>query len=106
MYGTVGRVRVKPGKEAEFLALGSEEQDLKIPGFRGQFVYRLDRDANEYMLVVLFADKESYFANADSPEQDARYRKMRELFDAEPEWSDGEIVHAWTKEGQVVGEPA
>lgn len=43
---------------------------------------------------MVFEDKESYVANANSPEQDARYRRMAELFAGEPEWHDGEIVYA------------
>lgn len=106
MYGTVARIRVKPGKETAFLAMGSEEEDIHIPGFVGQFVYRLDGGQNEYMLVVLFADKESYFENADSPEQEARYHQMVELLEGEPEWHDGEIVHAWIQEGVRLAQPA
>jgi heme-degrading monooxygenase HmoA len=94
MYGTVARMKVKPGEEERVLAMARAEERLGIPGFVGEFIYRLDGDKNEYLLVVLFADKESYFANSDSREQDTRYRRMRALLDGEPEWSDGEIVHA------------
>jgi antibiotic biosynthesis monooxygenase (ABM) superfamily enzyme len=106
MYGTVARLRVKPGREAELLAVAREEERLHIPGFMGEFVYHLDQGANEYMLVVLFADKESYFANADTEEQDARYHRMLEILDGEPEWHDGEIVQTWVSEEARLTQPA
>ena len=33
-----------------------------------------------------------YVANANSPEQDARYRQLLALLEEPPEWHDGEIV--------------
>ncbi len=44
--------------------------------------------------MVIFENKEAYFALANSPEQDARYRKLLEILEAPPEWHDGEIVYA------------
>ena len=99
MYGTVARMRVKHGEEARLLALMKDEGELQIPGFLGYVVYRMDKDARELYLAVIFADKESYVANADSPEQDALYRKMVALLEGEPEWHDGEIVDAMMLEG-------
>jgi hypothetical protein len=59
----------------------------------------MDSDPNEYYLVAVFDSKESYFANANSPEQDARYRKMLDLLTSEPEWHDGEVVYSETYSG-------
>jgi heme-degrading monooxygenase HmoA len=94
MFGTVARIRVKPGAEKQLLEMTQEESDLKIPGFIAQYVYRTDNDPREYYLVVLFENRETYFANADSPEQDTRYRRFRALLDDDPEWHDGEVVYA------------
>lgn len=93
MYGTVARIRIKPGMEQALLK-ASEEQDLDVPGYVGEYVFRLDSGNNEYMLVAIFSDKQAYFANANSPEQDARYRELLTFMDGEPEWHDGEIVHS------------
>jgi len=41
------------------------------------------------------SSKEAYKASATSPEQDARYRQLRELFEDDPEWHDGEIISAY-----------
>lgn len=93
MYGTIARCRVKPGAEKKFIELARDEQALHIPGLLGQYVYRMDANPNELFLVVIFDSKQAYIANADSPEQDARYRQFHLLLEEDPEWHDGEIVY-------------
>ena len=95
MYGTVARIRVKPGMADRLMAMDQQEQSLNIPGFVGQYVYRMDADPNEYYLVVVFESKEAYVANANSPEQDSRYRGWLEMLEGAPEWHDGEIVSTY-----------
>jgi quinol monooxygenase YgiN len=95
MYGTIARFRAKPGMEQQLMDL-AQEQAKEIPGWVANYVYRMDADPNEYYLAVMFESKEAYVANAGSPEQDARYRKLRALMENDPEWHDGEIVAADT----------
>jgi quinol monooxygenase YgiN len=94
MYGTIARFRVKPGMEAQLMKLSQEMGAVQIPGARATYVYRLDNDPSEYYLAVIFDSKEAYHANAASPEQDARYRQLRQLLQGDPEWHDGEIVYS------------
>jgi heme-degrading monooxygenase HmoA len=94
VYGTIARMMLKPGAEERMRSLTAEYDDLKIPGFKGELVFRSDRDPNEFFLVAAFESKAAYEANARSPEQHQRYLQYRELLAAEPEWHDGEIVHA------------
>jgi heme-degrading monooxygenase HmoA len=94
MYGTVARLRTKPGSEAQMRAMIAEQGEVKIPGLKGELVYRSDRDPDDYFLAVMFESKAAYEANASSPEQHQRYLRLRELLVADPEWHDGEIVHA------------
>jgi quinol monooxygenase YgiN len=94
MYGTVAHMRAKPGVEAHLTATLREFEQAKVPGSITTYVYRMDSDPNEYYLAVVFTDKAAYVANANSPEQDARYRKLLELLERPPEWHDGEIVAA------------
>ena len=93
MYGTIARYRLKPGAEAQLVEQLRIFQAAKVPGFVSTYIYRMDADPHEYYLAVLFASKEAYVANAQSPEQDARYRQMLQLFEEEPEWHDGEVVY-------------
>ena len=92
MYGTVARMKVLPGKEAEFEAQGKQYEDLSIPGFIASATYKADAGDNEYWLAVVFESRELYRANADDPAQDERFRKMAALLAAEPEWHDGDVV--------------
>lgn len=97
MYGTVARLRLKPGMEEQFIAFDQNEQAENIPGYVGGYVYRMDNEPNVYYLAVAFESKETYVANANSPEQDARYREMLGLLEGAPEWHDGNIVSAFSR---------
>ena len=92
MYGTVARMRLKPGMESQLTQEMSQYERLKIPGFVSTFVYRKDSDPNEVFMTVAFTDKESYQANARDPKQDERFKTLRAMLAAEPEWHDGEII--------------
>ena len=92
MFGTIGRLRVKPGKLDELLAqFKADERD--VDGSLGYYLYKLEGKENEFVLTVAFRDKESYFKNADDPSQDESYRKMVALLEEPPTWEDGEIVY-------------
>jgi quinol monooxygenase YgiN len=103
MYGTIGCCRIKPGMESQFRQLIEEQgrafEAGQVPGFVISYSYRMDTDPNEYYLAVVFASKEAYWANAQSPEQDARYRQWLPLLEGEPEWHDGEIVGGYALQG-------
>ncbi len=91
MFGTIGHIKVKPGKFDELQKVMA--QDGRQPdGHIAYYVYKLEGKENEYKIAVVFRDKESYFANADSDEQDEAYRKMVALLEGTPTWEDGEIV--------------
>lgn len=96
MYGTLARLQLKPGAEANLKAEMDKYPGLKIPGFVSTLVYRMDGNPNEWYLAVAFKDKQSYRVNADDPKQDERYQRMRALLTADPEWHDGEIVWSET----------
>jgi antibiotic biosynthesis monooxygenase (ABM) superfamily enzyme len=93
MYGTVARLRLKPGAKEQMDQQMREYESLKIPGYMMTHVYQMEGDPQTYYMAVVFDSKESYQANANSPEQDARYQQMRALLESDPEWHDGEIVY-------------
>ena len=92
MYGTVAHARIKAGAEERLMALMREFPTLRVPGYRATYVYRMDTDPREIYMAVVFDSKDTYDRNADSPEQDTRYREMLALLEGAPEWHDGEIV--------------
>ncbi len=94
MYGTVARMRIKPGYEQQFEEVSREVGMGTAPGQLAVYVYQMDRDSREFYLAVIFESREAYHANANSPEQHARFMKHMQVMDGEPEWNDGEIIYA------------
>jgi antibiotic biosynthesis monooxygenase (ABM) superfamily enzyme len=92
MYGTIWRVRLKQGGEAALKTLMDEFEARKVPGFIGHYGYTLDTDPQVYMSAVVFTSRETYVANANSPEQQEWYQRMTAVFENEPEWFDGDIT--------------
>jgi heme-degrading monooxygenase HmoA len=94
MYGTIAHFRLRPGVRKEFIqTMDSFGSDI-IPGWKADYYFQMDRDSDEFFLVAIFQDKETYTANADSPEQHERYLKFRSFLANDLEWNDGFIVSA------------
>ena len=93
MYGTVARLQVKPGNEAALLEEMGNFDRQHVPGAVSVRCYRTDTNPGEVYMVVEFESSATYKANANSPEQDARFRALRALLTADPEWHDGEIIY-------------
>lgn len=96
MYGSIARLKPKPGQESavvELMREWAQGRGAKVGGFESSLVYRPDDRPEELVMVVAFADKASYDANADDPEQDKWYQRFREALQEDPAWEDGEIVY-------------
>ncbi len=91
MYGTIARMKVKPGMMDKMIAWGKNQDP---PGGGITIALRSDDDPNELFLVALAPDEESYRTRAASPEQHERYLEMIEYLETEPEWNDGVVVQA------------
>lgn len=89
MYGTIAKMKVMKGALEEIRKMETGRQP---EGFVETLVFQSDDDANELWLIAIFRDKESYFANAHSPEQDQEFQRVRALLTSDPEWHDGEVV--------------
>ncbi|MCI0439344.1 MAG: hypothetical protein L0177_09460 [Chloroflexi bacterium] len=95
MYGTIFRMKPKQGQEQKIIELFEEWERTRKPKVKGAvagFLMRPDKMAGELVGVAIFSDKASYDANADDPEQDKWYRRLRDLLQADPTWEDGEYV--------------
>jgi len=97
MYGTIARMKIKPGSLEALQAWAESENQEQTPGHVATYIYQMDNDANELYLVVLFESREAYHANAQSPEQNEAFQHYMQYLAAEPEWHDGEIVAAYHK---------
>lgn len=94
MYGTVARMKFKPGGAQKFREMIEQQgaQQRTPPGAVGLYLYQMDKDPNEFYMAVMFESKEAYVANASSPQQHEQYLQYRQFLESEPEWHDGEII--------------
>jgi quinol monooxygenase YgiN len=92
MYGTVGRLTVRSGAEAEVLGWLDVVDNTAVPGGLGLWLLRPDQEPGIFFIAAIFESKRTYWDNARSPEQDRAYRRLRELLTEDPQWHDGGIV--------------
>ncbi len=93
MYGTIARMKLKPGVKDAFLKwTASTVTARSIPGLLQMTVYQMDSDPDVLMMAVAFESRDAYVSNAASSEQHAEFLMMMEYLTAEPEWHDGEIL--------------
>jgi quinol monooxygenase YgiN len=99
MYGTVARMKVKPGKMDDLTKrMTNFDTNQRPKGYLGEIIYKMDNNPNEVVMAVFFQDKASYQANANDPVMNKEYEQYRALLDADPEWNDGEVIHQfWMK---------
>ena len=88
------KMKAKPGERQHVIDLFERWFRERRPEARG-FV-RADlssniNDPDEFMAAVCFADKKTYDANSNDPEQNAWYEELRSHLVADPEWFDGTL---------------
>lgn len=105
MYGTIACLRIKPGMEDHFRQLLQAQahpfETGQVAGFVTSYAYRMDAEPNDFFIAAVFESREAYRANAQRPEQDARYRQWLSLLEGEPEWHDGEIDVMYAQQRQA-----
>ena len=94
MYGTIARFRIKPGVKDEFIKAMDGFGGAFIDGWVADYYFQMDEDSDEFYLVAIFKDKETYMTNADSAEQHQRYLVFQSFLTDDPEWHDGFVVSA------------
>lgn len=99
MYGTIAKMRLKEGITDEQLAeYWTVMRDDPPPSSVGVTVYRSSEDPRTLWVAGCFESKEAYFANAATPEQSARFERVRAMTEGDPEWHDGEVVFSSYRE--------
>jgi len=91
VFGTLGRMKVKPGKLEDLKAHLNDPQAAAQRGYRGSFVL-VAEEGDEVVVAVMFADKDSYFEMVHDPRTDENYQRLLMLIDGEPSWTDGEWI--------------
>ncbi len=92
---TFWRMKVQPGKIGDLKALMNarqEEARLKATGWVQTVVGERKDGSDEIWGVVTWDTSDNYYRNAQSPEQNQWYEKMRSLLSADPEWFDCDVV--------------
>src|SRR5262249_46962931 len=100
MFGTVFRMRPKPGQQQaveELFHRWGHDLRPNVQGAYSGFLFKSTSHPGELVGVAVFDSKASYDKNANDPAQDRWYRELRALLEADPDWNDGEVV--------AVGEP-
>ena len=95
MYGSIFRMRPIEGREQDVIDVFREwdlERRPNVRGVVGGYLMKPDSNTGELIGVAVFEDKEAYLANGNNPEQDAWFRKLRNLLQSDPSWEDGEYV--------------
>jgi quinol monooxygenase YgiN len=92
MFGTVAKLKFKPGSFEKMTELMKGFEERQVRGFLFNAVYRSQSDPDEVWLVVGFEDEASYRANANDPETDHMAQQYQQLLAAPPVWNDGDIV--------------
>jgi len=96
MYGTVARIKVKPGMDEQLAELSRTwaRSEFERSGQVAELIFKVDDRPDEYIIVAAFPDRVSYRTNAEHPATNANYQRLRALLVADPEWNDGEIIDA------------
>jgi hypothetical protein len=95
MYGTIARMHPLDGHDGALRALQEEwnvERRPKAPGAGETYLFTPDEnpyDRPTTFMIALFDTESNYRANADDPEQDAWYRRLRAHLADDPDWMDG-----------------
>jgi quinol monooxygenase YgiN len=92
-YGTVSTMRVLPGQRSEWRNATQRlaPEVRQTPGAVVDYLFALDRDPDEFVIVSIFDSRASYWANARDPKQDRRYREFRRFLVEDPTWHDGAV---------------
>lgn len=103
MFGTISRARLKEGVTIDQLTALFAREDRPASSL-ALIAFQSVDDPREVWVAGAFESREAYFKNADSPEQKARFERMRALVeDAPPEWHDGNVVFLATEHGVRAG---
>jgi heme-degrading monooxygenase HmoA len=91
MWGTIARLRMKPGSEEFLLAQMRAMSTDRMAGWRETRVFRSATDPHEFWMVALFEDEAAYRRNAESPSQHQVYLMIRAQLESDIEWHDVEL---------------
>ena len=91
MFGTLGRMKARHGKLEELKAHLNDPRAAATKGYVGSYLL-VAEEGGEVVVVVMFEDRESYFAMVHEPRTEENYQRLLTLVEGEPTWTDGEWI--------------
>lgn len=91
MFGTLGRMKARPGKLEELKAHPGDPRAATSRGYVGSYLL-VAVEGDEVVVAVMFEDRESYFAMVHEPRTDENHQRLLTLVEGEPTWTDGEWI--------------
>jgi quinol monooxygenase YgiN len=92
---TFWKMKLKPGNLDEMRKImggGADEARLKKAGWVASIIGSRKDSGDEIWGTVIWDNSDNYRKNAETPEQNAWFEKMRGLLVADPEWFDCDLV--------------
>lgn len=94
MFGTVAKMKFKPGMMKKFMEENIEDYDTPDSGGVAVFAINTTNHPDVAYLVAISESEEAYRKNAGDPRTHERFMKMMEYLESEPEWHDGHVVYS------------
>jgi len=95
MFGSISRWRLKEGVTEQQVAEFVQQLNADRPASAVALVLlRSASDPRELWVAGAFESRAAYEANSASPEQNARFERIRALMEGAPEWHDGDVLVA------------
>jgi quinol monooxygenase YgiN len=93
MYGTVGRLRIKPGHLDALTRVIRELEGL--PGVRAMSIVAKNDSPADYCWTIVWDDEQAHDAVNARPEADDRYERLLATLDGDPEWHSGDMGYTY-----------
>jgi quinol monooxygenase YgiN len=90
MYGSISRLKVKPGKWEALRQSAEAGPQAEGPG--AVAVLRTDADSDEYYVMMVAESEKAYRANSERPDMHEAYLERLQWLQSEPEWHDGKVL--------------
>jgi len=110
MYGTIFRMRIKPGEQENTTALLKDRTNQGIAGAISAYLMIPDNSPDELVGVAVFEDKTAYTAKTNDPTQHEAFSKFRACLLEDSEWtlrcmniSSPELSPTWVRISELFG---
>lgn len=97
MYGTVGRLQVKPGRLGDLTSVIRELEGA--PGVRAMSLVGKDGSESIYHWTITWESKEAHDTNGERPGFAGQYARLLDTLDGDPDWASGAIAYMYRAAG-------